>query len=88
MNSFRPIQQQEEEVSILENMEVGQRPAVVASNSDVEKVTLELEEWKIKQKELFKQQVFRQFKLSPFISCLCGTLCTFRLVCIVLFQPM
>ena len=57
VDSFRPIQQQEEEVSVLENMEVDQRPTVAPSNSAVEKVTLELEEWKTKQKELFKHQV-------------------------------
>jgi len=75
VDSFRPIQQHEEEASsVLENMEVGQRPAAVApSNSEVEKVTLELEEWKNKQKEQFKQQVIRykfcfSFKLSAFLT--------------------
>ena len=66
VDSFRPIQQQEKEVSVLESMEVDERPAVAPSNPDVEKVTLELEEWKAKQKDLFKQQVFRH-KLQLFI---------------------
>ncbi len=75
VDSFRPIQQHEEEASsVLEDMEVGQRPAVVApSNSEVEKVILELEEWKNKQKEQFKQQVLIYkicfpFQLSAFLT--------------------